>query len=117
MITIVENQVIVFQPQENTDLQFGNPFSEQIAQMLPEKDQVWIFDLVNVNFMDSSGLVTLVNGYKKASQHSCRFVLTNVQAQVRVTLEVTQLDSVFEIIDNYEDIFLKPKSSDVLMVG
>ncbi|MGH8001345.1 MAG: STAS domain-containing protein, partial [Brasilonema sp.] len=42
---------------------------------------------------------------KSARQSGCRLVLCNVQSSVRLVLELTQLDSVFEIFHTYEDIF------------
>lgn len=113
MSPAAENQVILLQPQVNIDLQAGNALSQEISQITPLQNQVWVLDLASVNFMDSSGLVALVNGYKKAREHSCRFVLCNVQAPVRVILEVTQLDSVFEICDNYNDIFANAPMSNL----
>ncbi|BAZ04538.1 STAS domain-containing protein [Calothrix sp. NIES-3974] len=111
MSPAAENQVILFELPGSIDLSGGNLLTEEIARIIPAKNQIWVFNFASVNFMDSSGLVALVNGYKKARQHSCRFVLCNLQAPVRLILEVTQLDSVFEIYDTYEDIFAESASS------
>lgn len=67
--------------------------------------------------MDSSGLVPLVKGLKAARQSGCRLVLCNVQAPVRLILELTQLDSVFEIFPTYEDIFSTVKENSLVLAG
>lgn len=117
MSPAAENQVILFEPPVSIDLSGGNRLSEEIARVNPVKNQIWVFNFTSVNFMDSSGLVALVNGYKKARHNSIRFVLYNVQAPVRVILEVTQLDSVFEIYDTYEEIFVESASSDLVVAS
>ncbi|MDP5338230.1 MAG: STAS domain-containing protein [Nodularia sp. (in: cyanobacteria)] len=104
-MTISQNQVVLFKPQGTIDLQGGMAFSEQMLEVTPQSDQLWVIDLSEVDFMDSSGLVPLINGLTSARKSGCRLVLCNVQAAVRLILELTQLDSVFEIFDTYEDIF------------
>ncbi|MDB9375069.1 STAS domain-containing protein [Nodularia sphaerocarpa] len=104
-MTISQDQVVLFKPHGNIDLQSGMTFSEQMLAVTPQSDQLWVIDLSYVDFMDSSGLVPLINGLTLARQSGFRLVLCNVQAPVRLILELTQLDSVFEIFDTYEDIF------------
>ena len=99
-----ECQLILFKPQGSIDLQGGIALSEKMAKVIPQRNQLWVIDLAFANFMDSSGLVSLVKGLKAARQSGCRLVLCNVQDPVRLILEITQLDSVFEIFHTYEDI-------------
>ena len=98
-----ERQVTLFKPEGRMDLQGGNALSEQISSIVPNPEQLWVIDLAKVDFMDSSGLVSLVKGLKTARQYSCRLVLCSVTAPVRLVLELTHLDSVFAIYNNYED--------------
>ncbi|WP_193198145.1 STAS domain-containing protein [Nostoc sp. MG11] len=110
-----ELQVILFKPQQSIDLQGGMALSEQMARVVPQPDQLWVIDLAEVDFMDSSGLVPLVQGLKAARQSGCRLVLCNVQAPVRLILELTQLDSVFEIFDAYDDILTNVKDDSLVL--
>ncbi|WP_016953315.1 STAS domain-containing protein [Anabaena sp. PCC 7108] len=104
-----EHQVILFKPQGSIDLDGGTALSEQMARINPQPQQLWVIDLSAVDFMDSSGLVPLVQGLKAVRESGCRLVLCNVQAPVRLILELTHLDSVFEIFSSYEDIFSSVK--------
>lgn len=99
-----ESQLVLFKPEGRVDLEGGRVLSEQMTQILPQSHQLWVIDLVKVDFMDSSGLMALVKGLKAARQSGCRLVLCNVNAPVRLILELTHLDSVFEIFNSYEDI-------------
>ena len=104
MTFTLERQVILFKPEGRMDLQGGNALSEKMASVVPQPEQFWVIDLQKVDFMDSSGLVSLVKGLKAARQSNCRLFLCNVAAPVRLVLELTHLDSVFEIVNTYEDV-------------
>jgi anti-anti-sigma factor len=104
MTFTLERQVILFKPEGRMDLQGGNALSEKIDRVVKGPNQLWVIDLELIDFMDSSGLVSLVRGLKVARQSNCRLVLCNVASPVRLVLELTHLDSVFEIFNTYEDV-------------
>ena len=99
-----EKPVILFKPQGRMDLEAAQELSSRMAKVNIQPDQLWVMDLAEVDFMDSSGLVPLVQALKTVRETGCRLVLCNVQAPVRLILELTHLDSVSEIVDNYEAI-------------
>jgi len=103
-------QLIVLQPQGRLDLQNGKVLEQQMAGLVPQPHDLWVLDLAQVDFMDSSGLVTLVTGLKAARKIGCRLVLCNVQAPVRLVFELTQLDSVFEIFESYDAVLTTVKT-------
>jgi anti-sigma B factor antagonist len=110
-------QVVLFKPQGSIDLQGGMVLSEQMTKVSPQPDQLWVIDLAEVDFMDSSGLVPLVKTLTIARQSGCRLVVCNVKAPVRLILELTHLDSVFEIFDTYEDILDIVKSQPLALAS
>lgn len=112
-----ECPMILFKPQGRIDLQGGMALSEQMSAVVPHQDQLWIMDLAQVDFMDSAGLVSLVQGLKVARQSGCRLVICNVQAPVRLVLELTQLDSVFEIFHTYEEIITAVNNPALVVAG
>jgi anti-sigma B factor antagonist len=112
-----ELEVILFKPQGIIDLEGGKALSEQMTEIIPQAHQLWVIDLAEVNFMDSSGLVPLVKGLKAARQSGCRLVLCNVQAPVRLILELTQLDTVFEIFETYHDIFTTVRNNNLVLAA
>jgi anti-sigma B factor antagonist len=57
-------------------------------------------ELSSVDYMDSSGVATLVEGFKKARENSKNFVLLNPSPSVMKVLELARLDAVFEIERN-----------------
>ncbi|MBW4641071.1 MAG: STAS domain-containing protein [Gloeocapsa sp. UFS-A4-WI-NPMV-4B04] len=97
-------QLILLQPQGRLDVEGGKSLEKKMAGLVPQVHELWVFDLAQVDFMDSSGLVALITGLKVARESSCRLVLCNVQAPVRLVFELTQLDSVFEIFESYDAV-------------
>lgn len=97
-------QLIVLQPQGRLDSESGIVLREQLADIVPQSQDLWVIDLARVDFMDSSGLVALATGLKAARQSGCRLILCNVQAPVRIVLELTGLDEVFEIFESYDAV-------------
>lgn len=102
MILKEENNSIVIQPQGRLDEQGGLALQQRLNAINPKKHQVWVIDMAQVDFMDSSGLVSLVTGLKTARQHQCHLVICNLGVPVRLIFEITQLDRVFEIFDSYD---------------
>ncbi|MCP6758410.1 MAG: STAS domain-containing protein [Fischerella sp. CENA71] len=99
-----ECQLILLQPQGRLDLQHSKALKEQLAGLLPQPNHLWVIDLAQVDFMDSSGLSTLITGLSAARSSGCRLVICNLQAPIRMIFELTQLDSVFEIFESYNAV-------------
>ncbi len=60
-------------------------------------------DLSGATYMDSSGVATLVEGLKSASENDQSFVLISPSNAVMRVLELARLDSLFDIRDSLEE--------------
>lgn len=105
MSTVDVSKHIIFSPHHRLDLVGANALKQQFISLLTEQYNLWILDMTNVEFVDSSGLSALVIGLKTAREHGYRLVLCNLNSTVRLTLEITQLDRALEIFDNVDAIF------------
>jgi anti-sigma B factor antagonist len=65
-----------------------------------------VVDLSEVNFIDSTALATLVQGMKRAREKNGDIRLSGLQQPVRMVLELTRLDKVFEIFPQSRDAVL-----------
>jgi anti-sigma B factor antagonist len=99
------SRAVVLQPQGRLDLEGGVALQHQIAAIASERYSYWILDLANIEFINSSGLVALITGLNTANRCNCRLVICNVQAPARLIFEITQLDRVFEIVEDLEALF------------
>jgi anti-sigma B factor antagonist len=74
-------------------------FKEKLAQELLVNNRL-IVDLTNVKYMDSTGLGVLVGSLKKAYDEEGDIRLINPSAEVRMLMELTRVDKVFQIFPN-----------------
>lgn len=70
---------------------------EQIDEALKSRPANIVINMQSVIFMDSSGLSLLVVALKKARERQGDLRLCCLQQPVRMVLELTRLDKVFEI--------------------
>jgi len=70
---------------------------EQLKPLLAEDVREVRVQLDEVEFMDSSGIATLVEGLQWSRASGGRFVLCGLHENVRDVLSLSKLDSVFDI--------------------
>ena len=104
MMSIQESAFVVIQPHGHLDAQGSVRLKQQFAEIQPEIHELWIVDMNAVQFVDSAGLLCLVNGLKLANRNQCRLFLCNLHPAVRLIFEISQLDQIFTIIDSQVDV-------------
>lgn len=104
MTTQHSNKTIFFQPVGRLDFENSLRLKQHFESLESECGGFWVVDLTQVDFIDSSGLTTLIFGLKLANRCKVRFVLSNLAPSVRLVFEITQLDQAFEIVDRVTDV-------------
>jgi anti-sigma B factor antagonist len=99
MIAYHDSQAVLLQPHGPLDLETGKRLSQVLTQLESIPHRVWILDLSHVDFIDSAGLSALITGLHLANKRQSRFVLHQLKPSVKLVLEITRLDQVFEIIE------------------
>ena len=87
------------------DLVIGEPettFKKAVTRLLEEGRVNLLVDLSRVGFLDSSGLGALVRALTQSQKEGGQTKLLNAGPQVRKLLQMTKLDSVFEIHSDLE---------------
>ncbi|MUL35124.1 STAS domain-containing protein [Gloeocapsopsis dulcis] len=110
-ITNENCQMLVLQPQGRLDCDSSKLLEAQFTRLMLQRGTLWVIDLAQVDFMDSSGLVALITGLKAARASNCRLVLCNLPEPVKLIVELTQLDSVFEIYESYDAVLTSTEPS------
>lgn len=72
---------------------------ERLKPLLNASHKEIHIDLSGVNFMDSAGIATLVEGLQWSRNTGGRFVLAGLTENVRDVFSLSKLDTVFEIIE------------------
>ena len=96
VITVTDNHVVV-----NLS---GSIYVEEAAQIresligyIEKGHKTFVVDLGNVDYIDSSGLGTLVAIQKRALQNGGSVIIKNLKGLVKDLFELTRLTKVFEI--------------------
>jgi anti-sigma B factor antagonist len=87
------------------DLVIGEPestFKRTVTRLLEDGSVNLLVDLERVGFLDSSGLGALVRALTNSQKEGGQTKLLHAGPQVRKLLEMTKLDSVFELHDDLE---------------
>ena len=70
---------------------------DRLADALRSKPDAITIDLSQVDYMDTSGLATLIEAMRLARKQNTQLLLRGVQEQPRYLLKVSDLDRVFPI--------------------
>jgi len=100
------NNQQIYSPQGIINHSNESQFQEQLLRFIEQstKKDV-IVDFKDVDFVDSSGLIALVNAYREAKRQHKNFYIFNVSPSVKMIFEISRLDQVLGINrDSYEQI-------------
>jgi len=81
------------------DLHYSPEARKNILEKLNSNNNVLV-DLSAVEYIDSSGIASLVEGYQLARGQQLEFGLVGVSDAARQVLELAKLDKVFQIRDS-----------------
>lgn len=72
-------------------------------EVVEDEPPYLVVNLEEVEFMDSTGLSTLVHGMKRSREHNGDLHLCHLQQSVRIIFELTRLAQWFEIFIGEEE--------------
>ena len=95
--------VLIEVNEDRLDAHNSGELKTQMLTFFDEGKNNLVIDLKAVRFVDSSGLGSLVSGFKNASARNGNLKLCGLQPQVRSMFELTRLHRVFEIFPDSEE--------------
>jgi anti-anti-sigma factor len=99
---LLRPQATVIQPSGSLSATEAIEFQQQLnAAVLSDESTHLLVDLGKVELIDSTGLMALVSALTTAQRLNKRLGLCAVSHSVRMILELTQLDRVFEIFEGH----------------
>lgn len=72
-------------------------FRDTMIEVIEDGHPDIVVSMLEVEYIDSSGLGTLVGGLKRASEHNGRIALVCANEQIKKVFEITGLERVFPI--------------------
>jgi anti-sigma B factor antagonist len=97
------NTVIVLTPAGRLDITTAWQFRLKLQECISKLSRHVVVNLGQVNFIDSSGLTSLVAGMRDADKIKGSFRICNVHPEAKLVFEVTMMDTVFEILETEEE--------------
>ena len=85
------------------DIYTAPKLRERLAELVSEGSHRIVVDLEGVEFMDSTGLGSLVAGLKRVKEHDGTLALVCTREQVLKVLNITGLDKVFPLHSTVEE--------------
>jgi anti-sigma B factor antagonist len=82
------------------DASSSNSLKEKITSLSKEKQVRLIVDMGGVDFIDSSGLGSLVSCLRSVNKLGGDIIITSLQDHVRAVIELTRLHRIFQIFDD-----------------
>jgi len=99
----MKNPVRIFKPSGILDTDKGNNLRQEVINTLSEETNIFLIDLADVSFMNSSGLGSLVATYKSVKTANKNLFLCGLNDQVRIIFELTKMDLIFTIFKDVQD--------------
>jgi len=98
----LDNAVIVV-AQGDVTLAESPEFHQELVDLCESAPGRLIIDLSNVAYMDSSGVGSLVDIYRKVRSRGGKMALVGLTEAVRSLFEITKLDSFFSIYSTQQE--------------
>ena len=100
----MSSAIKVIQPSGILDGNQAGQFRQEIAEAVQGGSEVIIVDFKDVTFMDSSGLGALVLSLKTVRSAGAKLFICSINDQIKMLFELTNMDRVFEIFNNREEL-------------
>lgn len=89
--------ISIFRVVGDIDINSSPEVKKSFDAALNKEQEKVVINLKEVNYIDSSGLATLVEVLKNLRSKSGKLKLTNLSDKVRGLFEITKLDKLFDI--------------------
>ncbi|WP_293132717.1 STAS domain-containing protein [Microcoleus sp. bin38.metabat.b11b12b14.051] len=100
---LAQKTITVIRALDHLNAATAGEFAQQLTTAISAPGVVAVLvDVGGVTFIDSAGLMALISGLKQGKKMGRRFSICSVSAGIRMILELSQLDRVFEIFESVE---------------
>lgn len=97
-----KNKGAIISVSGDVDLYTSPDLRKEIAKLAKKKKNPLVVDLKQVDYMDSSGVATLVEGLQLTGRYKGSFRVATLNDGVREVFELARLDKVFDVYDNLD---------------
>lgn len=102
---MTDQTIKIIQPQGILDGIQADHLRDEVSQCLTTGSECILIDFQDVSFMDSSGLAALITAVRLIHDQGKKLYLCSANQQVRMLLELTSMDRVFQVFADREEFF------------
>jgi len=95
-----EGRAVVLELAGEIDMRCSIELRSKLMELFQDKPPVLVVNMTQVEFMDSSGLATLVGALKWCRRNGSQLKLVGLVQRVRNIFEISRLESIFQIYDS-----------------
>jgi anti-sigma B factor antagonist len=95
--------ITVIRPTGTLDMNSVPRFRSLLETQVQHARRGLILVLDEVQFMDSSGVAALIEGFKWSRARTLPYILTDLPAAVKMVLELARLENFFTIVANLDE--------------
>lgn len=101
-MAILDSSKTVICPSGVLNAESAANFEQQLTSAMQSNcGEELVVDMSNVDSLDSAGLVSFMSALNNAKQTSTRLRICSAPPSVRIVFELTQLDRVFTMVDQF----------------
>ena len=98
-----DNGAVIVSIQGDIDMGSSTKVREHLVPLFTDNQKAVVVDLSEVNYIDSSGIATLVEGLQWSHSSKNIFRLTGLTAMVQDVFDIARLSTVFEIFESKDE--------------
>ena len=97
------NNYQVFKLYGEVDLSNSRSVKLDIIKLIKSKNHI-IVDFTHLQYIDSSGMASLVEAFNEAKENETEFHIVGANGSPLQVLQLTRLNTVFNLADSIEDV-------------
>ena len=102
---LLDQEFTTFEPEGYISAANSTEFLQQLISAIKSSpDSTLLINMKKVEFMDSAGLMALIEAFRIAKDLDCNLSICSVAPPVRMLFELTQLDNVFTIVESQDTV-------------
>lgn len=101
-MTTLDSPITIVCPSGILNAESAVSFEQQLTSAMQRNcGEELVIDMSNVESLDNAGLVSFMSALNNAKQTSTRLRICSAPPSVRIVFELTQLDRVFTMVDQF----------------
>jgi anti-sigma B factor antagonist len=96
-------QAVILAVEGQVDMRTSPELRKQLQRVVRDRSPVVVADLTGVDFIDSSGLATLIEALKEVTRYGGELRLVGLGPAARNLFDLSNLTSIFQIHESREE--------------